>query len=165
MQKLNARVSGLMRVLFVVVLVLVVAGAAGWFFYCPCERTPGGWLLGESVTEPIEDWSFANEVRLCQIQVQAGVLPHSINLNCMASQGRLYLSCAACEGKNWSTAALANPVARLRLDGRVYPVILKRIEDPTVLDEAWRARESKLGRDPERPREDGWWSFLAESRR
>mgnify|MGYP001390856032 CR=1 FL=1 len=75
--------------LVTLVLVLAVAAAAGWFFYCPCERTPGGWLLGERVSEPVTDWSFANDVPLCQIQVRAGLLPHSINLNCMASAGVL----------------------------------------------------------------------------
>jgi hypothetical protein len=148
-----------------VTLLLAAAGAAAWWTsQCPCERTPGGWLFGDQVDAPVTDWSFANSVPLCQIQVRNGPLPHSINLNCMASEGRLYLSCAGCEGKTWSTAALARPEARLRLDGAVYPVRLTRVVDPAVLDEAWRAREAKLGRDPDRPREDGWWTFLVESR-
>jgi len=150
----------------ILALVVVAAGtaAAVWTFTCPCERTPGGWLFGEVVADPVTDWSFANSVPLCQIQVSNGPLPHSINLNCMAAEGRLYLSCANCEGKTWSTAALARPAARLRLDRAVYPVTLTRVADPATLDLAWRAREAKLGRDPDRPREDGWWSFLAESR-
>ncbi|MEQ8859855.1 MAG: hypothetical protein RIC56_14525 [Pseudomonadales bacterium] len=142
---------------------LLVAGAvgfAGYFFYCPCDRAPGGWLLGDVVAEPVEDWSFANDEPLCQIQVfRGGVWPHAINLNCMASEGRLYLSCAGCEGKAWSTAALAHPEARLRLGARVYPVRLTRVEDPAVLDEAWNARARKTGRGEGSPRQDGWWSF------
>lgn len=146
------------------VLLFAAAAVGGWLFYCPCERSPGGWLLGTEVTEPVVDWSFANDVPLCQIQVRAGLLPHAINLNCMAADARLYLSCANCEGKTWSTAALANPQARLRLGDKVYPVILSRVEDPATLDQAWRAREIKLGRDPDRPREAGWWSFRVVSR-
>jgi hypothetical protein len=146
------------------VLLAAATAAAVWTFTCPCERTPGGWLPGEVVHQPIMDWTFANEVPLCQIQVSNGPLPHSINLNCMAAAGRLYLSCAGCEGKTWSTAALARPDARLRLDRVVYPVRLTRVADPEGLDVAWRARETKLGRDPDRPREDGWWAFRVESR-
>ncbi|MBX3706247.1 MAG: hypothetical protein KF911_06370 [Pseudomonadales bacterium] len=164
MDRFERVAAGWIGGLVTLLLVVVVAAAAGWFFYCPCERTPGGWLLGEAVSEPVADWSFANDVPLCQIQVRAGLLPHSINLNCMASAGALYLSCAQCEGKTWSTAALANPSARLRLGERVYPVTLARVEDAATLDEAWRARETKLGRDPERPREAGWWSFRVEFR-
>lgn len=150
--------------LLTLLLVGAVAGFLIWFFYCPCERTPGGWLLGEEVDEPVTDWSFANEVPLCQIQVSRGFLPHSINLNCMASDGELYLSCASCEGKTWSTAAIADPRARLRIGGKVYPVRLQRVEDPAVLDEAWRARARKIGRGAETPRQDGWWSFHVVSR-
>jgi len=163
MHRSARRTAGIATAL-VALLLLAVAALAAWLFYCPCERMPGGWLLGAEVTEPVDDWSFANDVPLCQIQVRAGILPHAINLNCMASQGRLFLSCAQCEGKTWSTAALENPGARLRLGDRVYPVTLGRVVDDATLDEAWRARETKLGRDPDRPREAGWWSFEVRSR-
>jgi hypothetical protein len=157
-------IGGVLGTLLGVVLVVAVAAFAVYFFYCPCERTPGGWLLGEEVEEPVTDWSFANDVPLCQIQVSRGILPHSINLNCMASDGKLYLSCASCDGKAWSTAVLADPDARLRLDDRVYSVRVTRVEDPAVLDEAWRARAEKAGRGLDIPRQEGWWSFRVESR-
>ncbi len=142
---------------------VAVTAAVTYFFYCPCQRYPGGWLLGTEVTEPVSDWSFANQVPLCQIQVGEW-LPHSVNLNCMSSRGNLYLSCARCEGKRWSTYALASPNGRIRLNGTVYPVSLTRVEDPQVLDEAWRARAEKAGRKPTRPRSEDWWSFSVKSR-
>lgn len=153
-------------------LLLVVAGIGvaaflTWFFYCPCERTSGGYLLGDVADEPVADWTFANdmsEVPLCQIQVDAGLLPHSINLNCMADNGELYLSCAGCDGKRWSTAALNNPAARLRAGETVYPVTLTRVTDAETLDRAWVARAAKLGRPTDTPRQDGWWSFRVVSR-
>ena len=79
----------------VVLIALVVAPVAAfvyWFVMCPCDRTPGGYLLGAEAAEQVTDWSFANDVPLCQIQVSAGLLPHSLNLNCMStSAGHLYL--------------------------------------------------------------------------
>jgi hypothetical protein len=151
--------------LLVVVLLAAGIGFAVYFFYCPCERTPGGWLLGDVVEEPVRDWSFANAEPLCQIQLfLAGIYPHAINLNCMASEGRLYLSCASCEGKLWSTAALAYPGARLRVGDDVYPVRLSRVEDPDELDQAWRARARKTGGEEDAPRQEGWWSFRVVSR-
>lgn len=149
------------------VLALAAIGAlAVYFFYCPCDRTPGGWLLGDAAETPVEDWTFANDVPLCQIQVyRAGVLPHSVNLNCMATpDGRLYLSCASCDGKAWSTAAVNDPQARLRVGETVYPVRLTRVTDPATLDEAWQARARKTGRGMGTPRMEGWWSFRVESR-
>ncbi len=119
--------GGALLIFLGTILLIGVAAGAVYFFYCPCERTPGGWLLGEVVEEPVSDWSFANDVPLCQIQVYRGFLPHSINLNCMASDGDLYLSCASCQGKVWSTAALAHPESRLRVGDKVYPVRLLRV--------------------------------------
>jgi len=160
----NAR-GALLGGVLIGLFLLALVGVAAWVFTCPCERTPGSYLLGDVVAEPVADWSFVNDdVSLCQIQVQRGLLPHSVNLNCMAADGQLYLSCASCEGKAWSTAALNDPNARIRMNGRVYPVRLVRVVDPAELDRAWRARESKLGRDAERPRQEGWWSFRAVSR-
>lgn len=155
-------------------LALVVGGFLYWLLACPCDRIPGGYLLGTEVSASVADWSFANDVTLCQVQISAGVLPHSINLNCMAtSAGQLYLSCSQCGTKRWSNAVLQNGVARLRLDGTVYPVTLTRVLDTAELDGAWGARVIKLNTltDPgsappplDAPRPEGWWSFRVESR-
>lgn len=167
----SARARG--AILGIAVLVLLALAAAAfvtWFLVCPCERTPGAYLRGEFKEEAVADWSFANAVPLCQIQVNTGPLPHAINLNCMATeQGELYLSCAQCEGKRWSTAALADPRARLRLDDAVYPVRLSHVTDADEIDVAWRARTAKLhalrigdgSPPPDTPRPDdaAWWTF------
>lgn len=134
-----------------------------FFFACPCERLPGGYLLGEEISEPVDDWTFANEVPLCQIEVQRW-LPHSINLNCMSAGGELFLSCSSCEGKTWSSVALQNSHARIRMHDRVFPVTLTRLTDPARLDHAWRTRARKLGGSIDTPRRDGWWSFVVVSR-
>ena len=147
-----------------VLAAIVVAGIAAWQLVCPCERIPGGYLLGSEIKTPVVDWSFANDVPLCQIQVNAGLLPHSVNLNCMASRGELYLSCSACDGKRWSAAVLTRPEARLRVGDAVYPVRVSRLRDPDILDRAWKARAIKLGRPQDDPRPDHWWSFRVESR-
>ncbi|MCB1683724.1 MAG: hypothetical protein R3E82_04125 [Pseudomonadales bacterium] len=146
------------------VAVIAVAGFTLWSALCPCERAPGGYLFGEESSEPVTDWTFANDVDLCQIEVRSWGLPHSVNLNCMAADGDLYLSCASCDGKYWSTAALQRPDARLRVGTKVYPVTVSRVQDPATLDLAWRARADKVGRGADQPRQEGWWSFRVVSR-
>ena len=169
-----------------VLVALVVAPVVAffyWFFACPCERTPGGYLLGSESEEQIADWSFANDVPLCQIQISVRFLPHSINLNCMSTtEGDLYLSCSNCDSKRWSNAAVGNGSARLRLHETVYPVTVARVMDPDELDRAWHARLTKLHRirpagwfevppppiGTPRPAEGDarhpWWSFRVVSR-
>jgi hypothetical protein len=153
-------VLSLLGILLGVVAVVVVALS----FYCPCERLPGGHLLGREAKGEVADWSFANAVPLCQVEVRA-IVPHSVNLNCMAAEdGTLYLSCAQCDGKRWSAAALADPAARLRVGDAVYPVRLTRIDDAGELDRAWHARAVKVGSPSEAARPAHWWSFRVDSR-
>jgi hypothetical protein len=137
---------------------------------CPCERTPGGFLFGTIATEPVNDWGFANSEPLCQLQIYAGIRPHSINLNCMSTpQGELFLSCSVCTQKYWAKQVQANEPARLRLNGIVYPVILNRETDPAQMDAAWNSRIVKLQTfgggainptpDLTAPRPEHWWTF------
>lgn len=48
----NARGAALGAVLGILGAVAVTA-ALTYFFYCPCSRVPGGWLLGNEVTEAV----------------------------------------------------------------------------------------------------------------
>ncbi len=156
---------------------LLVAVVAGFLIYssvCPCERTPGGFLFGERASEPVSDWSFANDVPLCQLQIWAGIRPHSINLNCMSTpEGDLYLSCSVCSTKYWAGKVGENESGVMRLNGTVYPVVINRETDPAAMDRAWTARVTKLQtyggaaanpvppEDAQRP--DHWWTFRIES--
>jgi len=166
------RIVGL--VLGLVILGGLVMGAR-WFFTCPCDTMPGAVLWGEVVEEPVSDWTFANNVELCQIQVQGTIFPQANNLNCMATpDGKLYLSCSNCEPKRWSRLARENPNGRIRLDGRVYPVTITHVTDPAEADRAWHARLVKLENSTvlgagtpvgtPRPPDAQWWTFRVESR-
>ena len=137
---------------------LLLAAALTFWYVCPCERTPGGPLHLTQVDEPVADWSFANDTGLCQLEVQA-FIPWSVNLNCMSAQGKLYVSCARCEGKLWSTAALRKDLGRIAVGDRAYPVRMRRVIDAVELDMAWQARAIKTGRGSNQPRADHWWSF------
>jgi hypothetical protein len=158
---------------------LAVLGVGGsWATTCPCDGTPGFALRGDRHEQLVDDWSFANDVDLCQVQINVGWRPHSVNLNCMATEaGELFLSCSAGEQKYWCPKVGEDEPGRLRLDGVVYPVVLNRVTDPVTLDAAWKARITKL-QDPDvlamqppgltRPpldaeRPGSWWTFRVES--
>ncbi|MFM1896063.1 MAG: hypothetical protein RLZZ385_1137 [Pseudomonadota bacterium] len=162
---------------FAVVLLLGI----GFFVYssvCPCATVPGALLLGERVDTPVTDWNTtsANQEDLCQLQVWAGIRPHSINLNCMATpQGELFLSCSVCATKYWAAQVEANEPAVLRLGERIYPVYLNRETDPVAMERSFRARVLKLQTtdlatmvgprpDPDEQRPDHWWTFRVTSR-
>ena len=123
----------------------------------------GGSLSGEVVTAPVRDWSIANEVPRCAVEVRPAD-PHSVTVNCMSREGRLYVSCSSCEGKRWSAMALAEPAGRIRIGERIHPVTLRRVEDPAELDAVWQARAAKVGGEAGEPRPEGWWTFELTSR-
>ncbi len=159
---------------------VVVAGGVVWTMNCPCEGTPGFVLLGDTQEEPVADWSFANDVSLCAIQIGIWLRPHSVNVNCMATpEGDLFISCSVGANKYWCPRVGQDHSGRLRLDGVVYPVVLNREMDPAMLDQVWAARIRKLqkpavqarqpggGGEPpplDIPRPESWWTFRVESR-
>lgn len=158
--------------------ILVVALVSGFLVYssiCPCDRTPGGFLFGEQADETVSDWSFANDVPLCQLQIWAGIRPHAINLNCMSTpEGELYLSCSRCTSKYWADKVEENESGVIRMNGVVYPVVINRETDSAAMDRSWAARVAKLQTygggqynpkpAPDAPRPDHWWTFRIVSR-
>ncbi len=160
------------------VVLVALAGGSYWALTCPCDGTPGFVLRGERHEEPVTDWGFANDVQLCQIQISIGWRPHSVNLNCMATpEGDLFLSCSFGARKYWCPRVETNHPGRLRLDGVVYPVVLNRVTDPSVLEAAWAARVLKLQNPdvqsvqppgsvprPDAERPESWWTFQVRSR-
>ena len=146
-----------LAVLSVMALGVVIGG---YFFACPCETVPGGSLRGQAVENRVQDWSFVNDrgaVPLCQIEVDFPVA-RSMNVNCMALEGSLYVSCSRCADKKWAARALTHPDGRVQVAGKVYPISYRRILPESDLDRVWRARAGKLGRAPS-PRPEHWWSF------
>ena len=158
---------------------VVIAGGVVWTTTCPCDTTPGLVLLGDAHEEMVADWSLANDVPLCQVQISIWLRPHSVNVNCMATpEGDLFISCSFGAGKYWCPRVGENQPGRVRLDGVVYSVVLNRETDPATLDRAWAARLQKLQNprvherqpgdgDPpplDVPRPDSWWSFRVVSR-
>ena len=122
------------------------------------SRAPGAVLFGAEQEFPVDDWTFANQVTLCQIQVNAVVRPHAINLNCFANaDGDLLPQLLELRRQSAGPASRSGTAGRgCGLDRNVYPVHLTRIVDPAELDRAWvaRARQAPFpgGSPPTRPR-------------
>jgi len=48
--------------------IVALAGIAVWTTTCPCNQMPGFMLLGDVQKTPVTDWSFVNDIPLCQIR-------------------------------------------------------------------------------------------------
>jgi len=115
----------------------------------PCGPLPGGRLDGEVVDQAVHDWSFVDDYRHCQLEVRPEK-PHSVTTYCFAAGDVLYVPAIMGDGKQWTKMAIAEPQARIRVGGRIYPVLLERVLDPAELRAAAEAgyRRQNDGEDP-----------------
>jgi hypothetical protein len=84
----------------------------------PFLMIPGSALSGEVVTEPVEDWSFVDSTFL-DLETRPSD-PYSVELNYFVREGKLYIDPA--EGRRWFDYLRADPLVRIRFDGKIYPV-------------------------------------------
>lgn len=91
---------------------------------------PGGELSGELVTEPVRDWSFADDT-FVDLEVRPDD-PYSVELNYVVREGELFIDPA--EGRTWFDYLREDPRARVRFDGRIYPVRAVLVGEPGELE-------------------------------
>ncbi len=132
----------------------------------PLGPIPGGPLsAGDAVTEPVTDWSFAQESG--EIELQLASQQRSRTVWFFVLEGKAYIPCSLGfpPGKNWHRQAAMNGSATLRIEGKRYPVTLAKLDEAiaeqmgdTVRTELTR----KYGELP--PTEAGVWLFQVTSR-
>ena len=123
------------------------------------ERIPGGVLDGEVVGDVVEDWGFVAEAGLCDLETRVN-FPHSVKLNCFNDGPELYIGCMNCEGKLWSGYIAADPRGRIRIEGKVYAVNLRRLERGPEMDAGWNSRLAKTRPGQPVPAiPEGYWMY------
>ncbi len=106
-------------------VLLTLLGCGG-----PVLVFPGGDLSGEVVTEPVTDWSFADDLFL-HLEVRPSD-PYSVELNYVVQDGKLYIDPA--EGRTWFDYLRGDPRVRVRFDGKVYPATAVLVGEPGELE-------------------------------
>jgi hypothetical protein len=149
----------------VVALVLLVAllFVAARFHDGPLAMIPGGPLAsGELIAEPVTDWSFARDVQ--EIELQLASESRSRTVWVLVHQGQAYVPCSLGfpPGKRWYKDADQDGRATLRIDGRRYPVMLKRTDDPALGDALRAEVQRKYANVPSTS--GGVWIFQVTSR-
>jgi len=120
------RTTSLASILLAALVALaVVVGCGG-----PILVFPGGELSGEVVTEPVADWSFADDT-FVDLETRPDD-PYSVELNYVVRDGKLYVDPA--EGRSWLEHIRADPRCRVRFDGKVYPVTAVLVGRPGELE-------------------------------
>ena len=127
------------------ILVLVVALSAMLASCGPLGPVPGGALSGELASNTPSNWSFSDAYKTIQLEVRPSD-PYSVNLWCVASNGKLYVGAGQGGSSVWARALLEEGRARVRIDTTLYAVVAQRVTAPqeiqTYLDALSRKYES-----------------------
>ena len=141
-----------------VILVIIVLLAAVY----PFRRDPIGPLAGKQVTgdrvpfSP-DDWSFTNEHFTVALEVRPDD-PHSITTICFVHEGKLYIPAQGGTEKQWTQIVLLDPRVHVKVGGRVYPGLARRVTDEamqaSLIESAAKKYDRLAGRDEPPP--DVW---------
>ncbi len=151
-EKLLKGIAVCLALLMVTILVLYLNRSD------PYGTIPGKRLRGEEVTEPIEDWTFANQYRRVNVEVRPAD-PYSVNAGYFVDDGTLYISSAK---SRWAQFLVQDPNMRIRVGDKLYRVQATRMEG-APLEQARQAYSDKYpNRTPEQIAER--WFFRITSR-
>jgi hypothetical protein len=143
-----------LRLVVILIAFVVVAGVAARYHDGPIGPLIGGPLAsGPVVAAPVTDWSFAADVPEVELQLDAQDKSRTVWI--LVHDGHAYVP-AATEyppGKTWHRVALDDGRATLRIDGKRYPVTLRKTDDPTVLQGVFAVAAKKY---PSRPGGPAW---------
>jgi hypothetical protein len=119
--------------------------------------SPGLWLTGEVVTEPVTNWDWVNQVNdpvrgnsiMLETRTWYGI-PHSVMINPTARGDKLYIGGSEQDfrlerefpnSKAWWANIERDPRVRMKIDGKIYEMTVSLVAD--------RAEVAQLiGRDP-----------------
>ena len=92
-------------------------------------RVPGLWLNGESVTTPVTDWSFMDQIPQIKIQTQTQfLLPYSVSIWCAVYNDHLYVT--SYRRRRWVEDIIRDPHVRLKIGGQMFERTLSLVSDP-----------------------------------
>ena len=156
-----------LKILGGIVLVLLV-GIAGLFVAArfhdgPLAIIPGGPLSsGELVSAPVADWGFAESIDTIELQLAEDDTSRTVWV--LVKEGRAFIPCSLGfpPGKTWHHRADQDGRAIVRVLGKRYPVVLKRLSDPPLESDLEAIVVAKYGGAP--PSDAGAWFFSVESR-
>lgn len=140
-----------------ILVVLLLDTFGGWLFDGPLGPIPGGELSGSVDPNRNPDWS--NLEKVIELEIRPSQ-PWSLSVWNVVIDGELYVPSAAGARRRWTAVALADPLVRIRTNGRIYERRIERVMDPTLQQRIGRAvAERYSARAPQSAEEDTTWYF------
>ena len=145
---------------------VVAIAAIGALLYAtrsnPMGPISGRALRGELVATPVSDWSFTDEHNLIAVETRPDD-PHSVTTICFVIDGALYVPAQGGSDKDWTQYAVANPSARILVDGKIYPVRATRVTEESLVPAFVAAAAKKYDFPADREMPEDVWLFRMDS--
>ncbi len=128
-------------------LLVAALVAAAAFLATACEPLyilPGGELSGTEHPAP-DDWTFAEAEQVVQLEVRPAD-PYSVNVWGVGVGRHFYLGSSS--APKWTRAMEEDPLVRLRVAGRIYPLSAALVTDTAEIDAVVAAYVAKYDVDP-----------------
>ncbi len=132
---------------------------------CPLGPLSGGRLGGDVYSQPVTDWTFADDTETCQIETNPDD-PYSVNTWCTGWQGNLYVPTSMILGpvvpgeRQWVRNVESESEVRVRIDGVVHELAAARVTDDAEYAAVLAKLEEKYELDPaDRDPEREIWIF------
>src|SRR5262249_7429147 len=132
----------------------------------PLGMIPGGPLeAGGVVREPVADWAFAKDQREIELQLDSQRQSRTVWFFVLDGKGYVPCSLGFPPGQIWHRQAVVNGAARLRIEGRLYPVMLTKLDDTIVQQMSDLVRAELTRKDTKLPpnQASGVWLFQVTS--
>ena len=123
-------VRWLVRIVVVIALLVAALFVGARYHDGPLGLVPGGPLTaGEIVVAPVVDWSFATDTDTIELQLDGESTSRTTWI--LVADGRAYIpaSLSFPPGKDWYHRAQKDGRSVIRIEGRRYPVELRRVDD------------------------------------
>ncbi len=122
------RIIGIVLGALVALVLVVYYGAR--FGDGPLAMIPGGPISsGEWVEAPVADWQFVDDVQEIEFQLEQDDISRTVWV--LYADGRAFVpaSLSFPPGKDWYHRAQTDGHSVLRIEGKRYPVTLRRVDD------------------------------------
>ncbi len=134
----------------------------------PYAIIPGKQLVGEEVTEPIDDWSFVLQYRTVTNEVRPSD-PYSVNTGYVFHDGAIYVMSGGGGESRWAQFLIQDPNMRIRVGDKLYRARATRVEDPELVSEIHKIRDARNPNSEDRTPEEQArlaraWFFRIDSR-
>jgi hypothetical protein len=150
---------------FIGVLVLAVAALfiGARFHDGPLGMIPGGpFTSGEWVEQPVTEWAFVADLDTIEMELEDATTSRTTWIASTGDHAYIPASLKFPPGKTWYLDAAKNGRAVLRIDGMLYPVMLRKLEDPAAIQRAGAVIREKYSPPPGGA--DDVWIFEVGSR-